>query len=128
MTWPQYLRNECSVENFVIHLSPQETELLSTLLMRYPNPVPAIDLLEVVYPNPDDEPEHPENVIAQRMIFLGRKLGTFRIQNEGAGRGYKLYQTQADLNTIKNIFFQPDRDLWRAKKSTAKSKKMKLAA
>lgn len=67
MTWPQYRRRQCSVGNWIVKLSPTETELLSTLLIRYPNPVTITELVEAVYPDPDAEPEYPEVHIVQRM-------------------------------------------------------------
>lgn len=97
MTWPQYLRHRCRIGDFIVHLSPMETDLLSTLLIRYPNPVTIKELIDVVYPDPDAEPEYPEGQIVQRMIHLARKVGTFRIDNAGRTIGYRLFQTPEDL-------------------------------
>lgn len=74
-----------------------EAELLSTLLIRYPNPVTIRELIEVVYPDPDTEPDYPEGQIVQRMMHLARKIGTFRIDNAGRAIGYRLYQCPSDV-------------------------------
>ncbi len=97
MTWPQYLRRECRIEDFVVSLSPIETELLAVLLIRYPAITPVEQLVEAVYSNPDEGPEWPEDQIFQKMRSLSRKVGTFRIQNIGRSFGYMLFQTPADL-------------------------------
>lgn len=96
MTWPQYLRNECSIGEFVIRLTEGEAQLLSTLLVRYPEPVRLDDLIETLYPNPDLEPEDAEGVVSERMRNLARKIGTFRINNCGRYRGYWLCQRPED--------------------------------
>lgn len=97
MTWPQYRRQQCAVEGFVLSLSAQETELLATLLLRYPNPVTIQELIVEVYPDPWDEPEYPEGQIVQRMMHLARKVGMFRIVNGGRTIGYRLIQHPGEL-------------------------------
>lgn len=96
MTWPQYRRCQCRIGNWIVPLSPTETELLSTLLIRYPNPVTVNELVEIIYPNPDAGPEYPEDQIEQGMRRLARKVGTFRIGNCGRFMGYRLYQIPRD--------------------------------
>jgi len=96
MTWPQYRRSQCTIGNWTVDLSPIEAELLSTLLVRYPNPVTINELIEIVYPDPDAEPECPAGQIVQRMMHLARKIGTFRIDNCGKTIGYRLYQCPSD--------------------------------
>lgn len=98
MTWPQYRRRQCSIGDFVIGLTPVETELLSTLLIRYPEPVTLDELIGVVYPDPDLEPEHAEGGVADRMRNLARKVGAFRITNKGRFRGYWLCQRPEDVS------------------------------
>ena len=96
MTWPQYRRGECSIDHWIIGLSRAETELLSTLLIRYPAPVTVRDLIEIVYPDPDAEPECPEAQIVQQMSRLTRKIGAFRLENHGRRIGYRLCQFPHD--------------------------------
>ena len=97
MTWPQYRRRQCSIGDFVIGLTDVETELLSTLLIRYPEPVGLDELIDVAYPNPDLEPEDAAFAVADRMRKLARKLGIFRIKNNGRYRGYWLCQRPEDM-------------------------------
>ncbi|MBW8752800.1 MAG: helix-turn-helix domain-containing protein [Sphingomonadales bacterium] len=78
-------------------MTPVEAELLSTLLMRYPNPVTVKELVDIIYPDPDAEPDHPEGRIVQKMIHLARKIGTFRIANRGRTLGYRLCQYPSDV-------------------------------
>jgi DNA-binding response OmpR family regulator len=87
MTWPQYLRRECS---FTAKLSPQENELLSTLLLRHPVPVATSDLIEAMWPDPDSEPGLPEARIGNVIASIRRKIGWGRIASEHAG--YRLCQ------------------------------------
>jgi hypothetical protein len=54
------------------------------------------ELIEIVYPDPDSEPEFPAGQIVQRMMHLARKIGTFRIDNCGKTIGYRLYQCPSD--------------------------------
>jgi DNA-binding response OmpR family regulator len=96
MTWPQYRRRQCTVGDFTIDLSPLETELLSTLLIRYPAPMRVGELIEVVYPNPDAEPDWAASVITKALRSLAHKVGAFRL--EFVQRvGYRLCQVPDDI-------------------------------
>lgn len=92
MTWPQYLRNECSVGDFKVHLSQQETEVLSVMLMRYPLPTDILTLIEAVWPIPDFEPEAAYPSIYQALHRLRYKLGAFRIAPSGHFGWFDLVQ------------------------------------
>lgn len=87
MTWPQYLRRECRV---TAKLSPQENEVLSTLLARHPQPVTTGDLVEALWPDPDSEPRLPENRIGTLIASIRRKIGRDHIKSDG--QGYRLRQ------------------------------------
>lgn len=100
MTWPQYLRRQCSIGDFTINLSPLETELLSTLLIRYPCPMTVAELVEVVYEDPDFEPKWAEDIITGGMRSLARKVGSFRIEINGRYVGYRLCQVPADATKV----------------------------
>jgi|EndMetStandDraft_4_1072995.scaffolds.fasta_scaffold129243_1 DNA-binding winged helix-turn-helix (wHTH) protein len=97
MTWPQYRRNQCSIESFVIDLTDVEAELLSILLVRYPEPVMLDDLIGAAYPDPDLEPDDARGAVTERMRNLARKLGAFRIKTNGRFRGYWLCQKPEDI-------------------------------
>jgi DNA-binding response OmpR family regulator len=96
MTWPQYLRRECRIGEFVIKLSPQETEVLSTLLMRYPDSLTVTELIEAVWPDADHEPDYAVALIGQHIWHLRQKLGFFRI-GSCRGFGYHLVQSPKDM-------------------------------
>jgi len=95
MTWPQYLRHECKVGDFVVGLSRRETEALFVLLVRYPAPVRNAELLGAVYLDPDAEPDRPELQIEQIVRRLARKLGQYRIACSH-GFGWRLVQRPQD--------------------------------
>lgn len=93
MTWPQYKRHECRISGeYIIPLSPMETELLSTLLVLYPRPATIGELIEAAYPNPDIEPDWAEDIVGGGMRSLARKLGTFRFRIEDRYIGFRLLQ------------------------------------
>lgn len=85
MTWPQYLRRECSV---TAQLSPQENELISTLLVRHPQPVTTGELVEALWPDPDSEPGLPEARVGNVIASIRRKVGSGHVRHDG--RGYRL--------------------------------------
>lgn len=87
MTWPQYLRHECRV---TARLSPQESELLSTLLVRHPRPVTTAELIEAIWPDPDHEAEFAQSRVWALVCSIGRKIGAGRIEHDGIG--YRLNQ------------------------------------
>lgn len=92
MTWPQYLRRECTAWGFVVRLSRLQAEVLSTLLMRFPFTVPITDLIEATWP--DNEPDHSKSALHRIIRDLRIKLGGFHI----IGRrcfGYRLAQGRA---------------------------------
>lgn len=68
MTWPQHQRREVKVLEKVIKLSPMEHLITSVLLMRR-NIVKAIELVEILYPNANLEPDYAENSVR---IFVQR--------------------------------------------------------
>jgi DNA-binding winged helix-turn-helix (wHTH) protein len=95
MTWPQYLRHQCRIGDFIISLSPMETELLSTLLIRYPGPVTIRELIEIVYDDPEQEPEWAESTVYGAIRQLAHKIGKFRIETT-CRLGYRLCQFPSD--------------------------------
>lgn len=88
MTWPMYLRRECAVGERSIHLAPREAELLLLLLLR-PGYVSLGELVEWIWPNPDDEPEWPEDCLKAQLHRLRMKIGSALCPPAwGYGRGY----------------------------------------
>jgi DNA-binding winged helix-turn-helix (wHTH) protein len=82
MTWPQYKRGECVVSGFTVRLSPMETEVLLCLLLRHPAPSSADQLIEFVYPDPDNEPEDARGAVYQYVYKIKDKIGAYRITRE----------------------------------------------
>lgn len=95
MTWPQYRRRECSVNAFLIPLTRSETEILSVLLMRYPDTVSKNDLIEALWEIPDNEPEFSEHTIDSMIHNLRKKIRLPYIASR-TGFGYRLVQKESD--------------------------------
>lgn len=74
MTMPQYRRRECTYRGQTVKLTPTETEIVSTLLVLRGRHVPFNDLIEILWPNPDEEPDYAYNTINKFLTFLRRKL------------------------------------------------------
>ena len=84
MTWPQYLRKECTACGFQVKLSPSETEILLLLLLRGKRPTTMEDMIRWVYPNPDFEPEDASNSIAHALDGIRKKIGGFHLAYRAA--------------------------------------------
>jgi len=91
MTWPQYLRHECTAWGFRVRLSRLQTAVLAVLLMRFPAPVPVADIVEATWP--DEEPDNSITRVAELIGELRRKLGGFHIIAR-PGFGYQLQQAR----------------------------------
>ena len=86
MTYMQYVNNECQFGGKIIQLTPQETELVCYLLIKGPSQLSTTEeLIEIVWPNPDKEPDYANSMIGIH-IFKCRKKGV-PIKAEW-GRGY----------------------------------------
>lgn len=95
MTWPQYLRGECQVGEFTVHLFPQEAEVMLALLLRYPREVAIRTLIEMVWPDPETQPLAAAQGVRDVIRRVRAKVGAFRIEHHGFG-GYALVQQPAD--------------------------------
>lgn len=96
MTWPQYLRRECTVCGFHVGLSDLQAEILLVLLLRYPGPVPLADLVEACWhdaqwADADAEPSSAENTALTTLNHLRGKIGGFHIKGR-RNFGYRLVQ------------------------------------
>jgi DNA-binding response OmpR family regulator len=74
MTWPQYRRHEVTFYGVRITLKRMEAELLSVLLANRGTAIRVQELIEMVYPNPDVEPEYAVNCIHHLAMKLRRTL------------------------------------------------------
>lgn len=91
MTWPQYLRSECTVTGFTVKLTEYEVEALMLLMLRCPNPVSKEEMIEWLWPDPGLEPEFTESMVYQTMRRLRAKVGEFHIPSR-VNFGYRLMQ------------------------------------
>lgn len=94
MTWPQYLRAECSFRGQVIKLGRGiQTEILLYLLITR-RLISKQELLEFIYPDPDFEPDYAAENIKKNMCLLRRRFPCKVIENRYY-YGYTLAATAA---------------------------------
>lgn len=91
MTWPQYLRGECTASGYIVKLTEYEVEALLLLMLKCPNPVSKEEVIEWLWPDPALEPEFTENMVYQTMRRLRAKVGEFHITSR-VSFGYRLMQ------------------------------------
>lgn len=96
MTWPQYLRRECTACGFLVRLSVMQAEILIVLMLRYPGSVTLGELIEAVWHDAqwsdgDAEPLTAEGSILSAIRDLRGKIGGFHLQGR-KGFGYRLIQ------------------------------------
>lgn len=70
MTWPEYQHNLCWFEGRLIRLQPRCADLLLILLMNRGRTMSKGQLVEGMWPDPDEEPEWAENAINVRFRLL----------------------------------------------------------
>ena len=88
MTWPMYERQEVEISR-VVYLTPRETELLSTLLVRRGHIISANELIEAIWTDPNSEPECARNIVYHYIGTLKAKLGAGVIECVES-RGYMI--------------------------------------
>lgn len=74
MTWPNYLRRTLVVDGVEHRLTPKLIDLALLLLLRRGAFVPIPDVIEALWPNPDEEPDFSEDVIRTYVSRLRRVL------------------------------------------------------
>jgi hypothetical protein len=90
VTIPQMLRNECTVGSEVVRMRPAEMRLLSSLLVQAPNKwCSTAELLGMVYPNPDDEPDYGLTTV-QVLIYRLRRMGIRVLKAPNHNIGYRI--------------------------------------
>lgn len=57
-----------------VHLEPQEATLLRSLMYAFPRVINTTEMLELMWPDPDKEPEWPENCLKVRIHRANQKL------------------------------------------------------
>jgi DNA-binding response OmpR family regulator len=80
------------------HLTPQERDLVSALLLHRGCPVSIAEIVELLWPDPDCEPETAYNVIRVVICRLRHKLpGLIRSWAHKSGLGYIVDRPQEQL-------------------------------
>ena len=75
MTFPQYLRHECTVDGRIVRMRGLWAEALASLLVSHPARfVSRAEMIEAIWPNPDFEPDYA-SVMVDMCIHGLRRLG-----------------------------------------------------
>jgi hypothetical protein len=86
MTFPQSLRNECTLGGKVLKLGPVQARVIEILLLTTPGHVISnAEMIEYLWPNPDEQPDTATKVVDQTFHRLRRK--GIRIVYNGYGKG-----------------------------------------
>jgi hypothetical protein len=89
MTWHEYCRNRCTIDGLRCRIAPAMAELLALLLLTDPKRFVSLDdILDVLWPNPDLQPETWRNVVSVHMsalVALGIQIE--RRVGRGMGQG-----------------------------------------
>ena len=75
MTWPMMKRKQISIDGRKVRLSYGKTAIVVTLLLRRGRATPIDLLIEILYPDPDREPEYAANLIRRHICELRRDAG-----------------------------------------------------
>lgn len=86
MTWPQYLRGECTFDGMTVALKRRHAELLLLLLLRRGQIVSLAELVHWMWPHPDEEPGHPEDAAANYIREIHTSLPGVVLTDHGRGR------------------------------------------
>lgn len=71
MTVPQWMRGECLVDGRAVRLLPAWSELLAVLLVASPDrELSSAELIEAIWPEPDEEPAYAAGNLAKYIHFL----------------------------------------------------------
>lgn len=87
MTYPQLLRQECTVDGSIIKMSPIMTNVVERLLLRRGHLVEWDEVMSAAYPNPDDEPETAHDSVK---VILTRHRVLRNVVETWWGRGFFL--------------------------------------
>lgn len=99
MTWPQYLRSECSVRHplgkIKLKLSPRSADVLLCFLLRKGKGSTSInDLVEFLWPD-DDEPQTSVVSVKVAIHNLRRDFGFYNVLVNRYNFGYSLNTTKS---------------------------------
>lgn len=77
-----------------MHLTPQQARILEVLLVVQPRILTRSELISALWPDPDDEPGDPENIVDVQICRLRRVLGPGMISTF-INNGYRLERPAA---------------------------------
>jgi DNA-binding response OmpR family regulator len=89
MTLPQLARQQCTFDGETVQLGRRETAILAVLLVRRGVWTPAEVLIQTLWPNPDHEPEHANQMIPRYLCDLRCKLHGLRLTT-WHGQGWRI--------------------------------------
>jgi DNA-binding response OmpR family regulator len=89
MSWPEHTRNEVRINGRPVRLMPQRHKILAALLLNRGRLVSLNDLIGMVWPHPDNEPEWPENVVKVQVSKMRQQVGKWVIETVW-GRGFRI--------------------------------------
>lgn len=102
MTWPMYRHRECRYRGRLVQLTRSETEVLSVLLLHRGRPLFAGQLLEAIYPDPDDEPDTAKKCLHVFLSDLRTKLpGLIVYRGAARGRGFLGWTIERPLEELR---------------------------
>lgn len=91
MTWPQYLRSQCVVDGALVRVPAFAKEVLLVLLLNRGRAFTREALTEMVWPDPDDQPEAAWHYV-QRLVYELRRYGIPIETVTGNNRGWRIPQ------------------------------------
>lgn len=89
MTWPDYRRGEVQVRGKRVRLMPQCVEIVAALLMNRGRTLSRGTLIEMIWPNPDAEPDWAERQINVQICRIRKAIGACAVVTEW-GRGFRI--------------------------------------
>lgn len=88
MTWPQYKRGLCLVNGVRVRLSERQALVLAIVMMRHDG-VTHGELIEAIWPDPDDEPGNPSAGVDRAIYLLRRKIHPHKLIHDRL-KGYRI--------------------------------------
>lgn len=85
MTWPQMLRHEVAMDGYVVSVQPKSHAILVALLANRGRTLSKNELIEAIWPDPDDEPDWASDTFYQHMTNLFAKVGDLVTNVHGYG-------------------------------------------
>lgn len=122
MSLPQALRGECRVDGRLVYLTPQLADVLAALLAAGPRGLTWDEMIEAVWPDPDEQALDAEGVLTVRVHQL-RRAGVPVENHPIWGRGYMVPAEARDPSPrMVHGCLRPDACRWRPRLDRKKQK------